>query len=769
MMMDFATIPTGFEPCHTGTEPTARPLSCPACKSPLVKKIAINEEHDDDSVAQAASRIKARIKADKHAAAADERDDEHAALASSLESARCANLLLQAMSFDAATREQKKDMVNPIAGVSFCYRCKVHVITDTEELTTLFDSVAIDNDEDAIEECLKGRLLVAVDDKEVDAVTALDAHRKELAEEANQFDGRANGVVVPTNARDFDYEYRHKIATKVIGGKIGRGYKLSEELCTECEMPLMTPPADGEEEDASAEGDKERGEVVCVVCPKLQKKMTKFAAAKIASKSTEDTNNNEVEDVQENNDPSDPVEAIIAEARKAGRTTNSAAGEDMRRRVAEAKMFLNRRAQASVATLTPTSSQAADGAETPNKLAVDWDELLTKGRTLLSDRLKEGWTITKDNCIGLHCKNTPLLSKDGEPTTCTVCGGCGDGLDGAYALDVNSQQQQQQAAIFEWDDLVTNGRAILTERLKQGWIMSSENCAGVNCKGTPLTGYQGGPSSCVVCGGSGSGFDGAYTALKSEEVIAAERELVTQEISYLMTMGWVLRDSLCDTCQMPLIAEHVNSVDMCILCGENPLSASLPPTCFDDNANTARQLMTMGWMLPEDAPLCRNCGGIQMCPPHSSQIGCINSVCPMASPAVFKSPFLPTLEQKDRVMPPSPPMKTEPPPQHSKGISVMGRFIKEGLPTVVCGSSQNSYADDSSALSDDMSQVRSVASSALGAILVRLDNAKYQLETLRESGDADPEECAKKSAEIATLIEKLASAAVAMKQMEDVE
>lgn len=73
--------------------------------------------------------------------------------------------------------------------------------------------------------------------------------------------------------------------------------------------------------------------------------------------------------------------------------------------------------------------------------------------------------------------------------------------------------------------------------------------------------------------------------------------------------------------------------------------------------------------------------------------------------------------------------------------------------------------DDPSVLSDDVSQVRSVASSALGIILVRLDDAKGQLEMLRESGSADPGECAMKQAEIATLIEKLASAAVAMKRM----
>ena len=59
-----------------------------------------------------------------------------------------------------------------------------------------------------------------------------------------------------------------------------------------------------------------------------------------------------------------------------------------------------------------------------------------------------------------------------------------------------------------------------------------------------------------------------------------------------------------------------------------------------------------------------------------------------------------------------------------------------------------------------------MASRALVNILVRLDDAKYELEEMRES-DADAEECAQKQMEITMLIEKLANAAVQMKQKED--
>mmetsp|Transcript_10106 Transcript_10106/g.17250 ORF Transcript_10106/g.17250 Transcript_10106/m.17250 type:complete len:95 (-) Transcript_10106:597-881(-) len=65
--------------------------------------------------------------------------------------------------------------------------------------------------------------------------------------------------------------------------------------------------------------------------------------------------------------------------------------------------------------------------------------------------------------------------------------------------------------------------------------------------------------------------------------------------------------------------------------------------------------------------------------------------------------------------------------------------------------------EDPSVLSDDTSQT-SVAGSALGHILEKLDDAKYQLKVLSERSNADPIECTAKQIEIASLIEKLARA-----------
>jgi len=425
-------------------------------------------------------------------------------------------------------------------------------------------------------------------------------------------------------------------------------------------------------------------------------------------------------------------------------------------------------------------------------------------------------------------------------------------------------EKAEREAQPDWEVLAGNGRALLAERLKQGWTMSSENCSGYHCNDMPLTNFEGGPNSCVVCGGSGSGCDGAYKNYKPDEVIEEERALVSQELSRLLNMGWVLSESLCVRCLMPLVAEDQDvEEDLCILCGllpennphlvahdggdvdnENvdsydsytmnndsigngvsynnepyfdedrssvvgetimtPLEEAVHapvPSFGDENTNQAGRKLIAGWTLP-NAALCHHCHGIQMSPPNSHEIGCINRGCPSALAAAYT--FLPDPHestgpvrligrgfsnktnhekkgegewsvQKDEECQQDQLLEYE---KQNKDFEYNENILSiiheeqnsetteyDGPPLVVGGHHQYMH-DAPSILSDDMSQVRSVASSALGVILVRLDDAKYELEEMVESGNADPQECAQKQMEITGLIEKLASAAVAMKQKE---
>ena len=107
----------------------------------------------------------------------DNYDTDAPKVQSSLQSAHTANLLLQALSFDASTRYNSNnnntsskrglDICNVTEGVSYCYECRVHVITSGEELDRLFvDNDEEDEDEGSSMEWLRGSLLVAVDDAE---------------------------------------------------------------------------------------------------------------------------------------------------------------------------------------------------------------------------------------------------------------------------------------------------------------------------------------------------------------------------------------------------------------------------------------------------------------------------------------------------------------------------------------------------------------------------------------------------------------------------
>ena len=531
---------------------------------------------------------------------------------------------------------------------------------------------------------------------------------------------------------------------------------------------------------------------------------------------------------------------------------------------------------------------------------IDWEELLINGRSILSKRLNEGWTLSSTNCTGVNCKGTPLLTKeDGDHVNkldyCVVCGGCGNGEDGAYEREVEWQakaaelaEQAELDAIPDWEELAGNGRALLAERLKQGWTMSSDNCCGYHCNEMPLTNFEGGPNSCVVCGGSGSGCDGAYENYKPEEVVEEERALVSQELSQLLSMGWVLRESLCVHCVMPLVAEHPDAVDdLCILCGhlpQNNLREEVAPTdeyygddsyvneyiddanlneypaddyengyeneygyeeeyyeeeevveeestvykaaakeaviapvvtYGDSNQEDAGRKLMAGWTLP-DAGLCYHCQGIQMTPPSSHEIGCIQQGCPSALAAAYT--FLPDphestgpvrlvgrgfsdknrgekeegeldtgyanhqLEEDnarqflDQVEHEAFCYSEEYDEEYEEEVEEEEEYsvespIHDDLPVEVGGhehnySKQCSNYDEPSIMSDDLSQVRSVASSALGVILVRLDDAKYELGEMIREGTADAHECAAKKVEIASLIERLSSAAVRMKRRE---
>ena len=372
--------------------------------------------------------------------------------------------------------------------------------------------------------------------------------------------------------------------------------------------------------------------------------------------------------------------------------------------------------------------------------------------------------------------------------------------------------------------------------------MSSENCSGFHCNDMPLTNIEGGPNSCVVCGGSGNGKDGSYENYKPKEVVEEERALVSSELSRLVSMGWVIRENLCTCCLMPLVAEEEDAKDeLCILCGHLPANnphanvedggegeevddgadasymnetvyesetlkqAVIAPvqTYGNDNANSAGKRLVMGWSLP-NAGLCYHCNGIQMSPPNSQEVGCIQRGCPSALAAAYT--ILPEphesqgpvrligrgysskvhdereVEEEEEVVQPVYKSETTLGHHHqhhrqhrhhgnmhqiNEEEEEMDDFNYDGLPFEVNRHKNNAYdIDEPSVLSED--DLPSVASAALGDILVQLDDAKYELEVMQGAKNVNPEECAQKQVEIAELIERLSSAAVQLQRREGI-
>eukprot|EP00537_Pseudo-nitzschia_pungens_P002223 CAMPEP_0172363502 /NCGR_PEP_ID=MMETSP1060-20121228/6846_1 /TAXON_ID=37318 /ORGANISM="Pseudo-nitzschia pungens, Strain cf. cingulata" /LENGTH=1179 /DNA_ID=CAMNT_0013086253 /DNA_START=103 /DNA_END=3642 /DNA_ORIENTATION=- len=160
-----------------------------------------------------------------------------------------------------------------------------------------------------------------------------------------------------------------------------------------------------------------------------------------------------------------------------------------------------------------------------------------------------------------------------------------------------------------WEILRLEGRAIMTRRVLQGWELLPESCKGSECFSSPLVG-RGGQRECCVCGGAGSGTDGAYAKVDEEdqaiptsppetskeekakaeveaevcgdgcdgeedwltsgqdEEFEKKRAIYSKEIGKRMLLGWILIDASCPKCIMPLMMDDHGNTDLCVVCGE---------------------------------------------------------------------------------------------------------------------------------------------------------------------------------------------------------
>lgn len=197
-----------------------------------------------------------------------------------------------------------------------------------------------------------------------------------------------------------------------------------------------------------------------------------------------------------------------------------------------------------------------------------------------------------------------------------------------------------------WETLRTEGRSVMTRRVMAGWVLIAEFCSGEECHNSPLI-VKDGCKECVVCGGSGSGTDGAYTETENYEVVPTEAELevmretgvpameekgyevtpsprhvaranepkfetfeeyhedfetkrltVSKEISKRMIEGWTLLDTSCPKCAMPLMMDTAGKSDICVLHGQVTQESSVPTSIEERTIDEPFDHLTMDSTLP---------------------------------------------------------------------------------------------------------------------------------------------------------------------------
>jgi len=134
----------------------------------------------------------------------------------------------------------------------------------------------------------------------------------------------------------------------------------------------------------------------------------------------------------------------------------------------------------------------------------------------------QGWTITPEACVGVECYNSPLLEKNGKKE-CVVCGGCGNGKDGAYLV---LDEEDEAALASEMKPPAPSVAAETAPSPGEDWL------------------------------GKGQ-----------EEKFAKMREHYAKEIGKKMLKGWLLTDASCPNCVMPMMMDDKGNKDICIVAG----------------------------------------------------------------------------------------------------------------------------------------------------------------------------------------------------------
>jgi uncharacterized Zn finger protein (UPF0148 family) len=210
----------------------------------------------------------------------------------------------------------------------------------------------------------------------------------------------------------------------------------------------------------------------------------------------------------------------------------------------------------------------------------------------------------------------------------TIADGAADAVAEAESITRAEREDYYEQVILptasalrreSWETLRAEGRSVMTRRVMAGWTLLPDFCRGAECESSPLL-CKHATKMCVVCGGDGSGTNGAYSLVDDDEMdfdddidddmtkdstirppleistygaiapVAVEidasetkRNMVCKSlIGKRMLEGWTLIDMACPHCVMPLMTTPAGIGEVCVLCGpvilsnedENPVEMS---------------------------------------------------------------------------------------------------------------------------------------------------------------------------------------------------
>lgn len=337
------------------------------------------------------------------------------------------------------------------------------------------------------------------------------------------------------------------------------------------------------------------------------------------------------------------------------------------------------------------------------------------------------------------------------------------------AINVDPEVPATPRTSAKWEKLRQKSRLEMSRRMLQGWTMADSCCAGRQCHGMFLLSNHASKPFCCVCHGSGSGKDGQYaasalfvsqisaplqvqpqaknSAITSERLFSQQR--TTGSASY--TPGAVGSVDLVDSDlglkkETPMIRNTLSRKMAEI--GPNPMN-SLVVTNTQNAQKQERQdfdskFSSSGGERSEAE------GSVQMLGGEENKVAFLRGESPLRPPR----PFMKNLHQRTTFY-----------EINKKLESNKVTLDHYSRAQTAC---DNDNSDNCSVLSDASSKGKSATSDALGLILEKIEKAKSQLQVPEFIDDASISKSEMASQmEIASLIEKLASAAVAVRKLEE--